>query len=406
VWVVAAAALVAGPMRAISYDPFRDLTCSLGCGPNPWAVINLGEDLHRWLAYPALAVPVLLAVASLLGRDLALALLALSTGLLAALGAGLLLSGAVIGACLALVVGADTGRVLASRARVRDLAEALASGTDAEATLRRELGLPGLRVTYTLPGGTAGDGVGVQLGGGVQAWVDPGDGAVSPALLESAMSGPARLALENGALRLEVAARAAEVEESRRRVVARAELERHRLERDLHDGAQQLVLALGIELRDAAASALDADRQLLFDGVETTRQVLDDLRSLAHDLHPSGLGPHDLGEVLLAAADACRGDVRVVCEVTRSVPPSLEYAVGLLVRGLHPGDAPVAVRVTDARDRLAIDVVGGADVPLDVQDVFAVLGGRIDPDSPGETGWSGWLPFTSDRVHVQEAEAP
>ena len=170
--------------------------------------------------------------------------------------------------------------------------------------------------------------------------MNPGDGDVSPALLESATSGPARLALENGALRLEVAARAAEVEESRRRVVARAELERHRLERDLHDGAQQLVLALGIELRDSAASAPESDRQLLLDGVEMTRQILDDLRSLAHDLHPSGLGPHDLGEVLLSAADACSGDVRVVCEVTRSVPPSLEYAVGLLVRGVLLGGRP------------------------------------------------------------------
>ena len=137
-----------------------------------------------------------------------------------------------------------------------------------------------------------------------------------------------------------MAARAAEVEESRRRVVARAEQERHRLERDLHDGAQQLVLALGIELRDAAVNAPEADRQLLLEGVETTRQVLDDLRSLAHDLHPSGLGPHDLGEALLAAADACPGDVRVVCEVTRSVPPGLEYAIALLVRGLHPGTPP------------------------------------------------------------------
>ena len=122
VWVVAAAAMVAGPVRAISYDPFRDLTCSIGCGPNPWAVVNLDANLHHWLSYPALAVPVLLAVAALLGRDLALALLALSMGLVAALGAGLLLSGTVIGACLALVVGADAGRVLASRARVRDLA--------------------------------------------------------------------------------------------------------------------------------------------------------------------------------------------------------------------------------------------------------------------------------------------
>jgi signal transduction histidine kinase len=402
--LAAVVALVAGPMRAISYDPFRDITCSLGCGPNPWVVISLGPSMHHWLAYPALAIPALLAVAALLGRDPVLALLASATVILQAADAGMLLAGTVIGAGLALVVGADAGQVLASRARVRDLAQALASSTDAEATLRRELGLPGLRVTYTLPGGAAGGGAGVQLGGGVQAWVDPGDGAVSPALLESAMSGAARLALENGALRLEVAARATEVEESRGRRGAPAPPERHRLERDLHDGAQQLVLALGIELRDAAVNAPEADRKLLLEGVETTRQVLDDLRSLAHDLHPSGLGPHDLGEVLLAATDACPGDVRVVCEVTRSVPPGLEYAIALLVRGLHLADAPVLVRVTDARDRLAIEVAGAADVPRDVQDVFAVLGGRIDRARHGETGWSGWLPTTPDTVHAEELE--
>ena len=402
-WLAGAAALLAGPARAITYDPFRDLTCSLDCGPNPWAVISLGPSVHDWMALPALAVPALLTLAALLGRDPALALLALSTVVLVAADAGLLLTGTVVGTCLAVVVGTNAAQVLANRARVRDLAQALASSTDAEATLRRELGLPGLRVVYTLPGRPAGEGVGVQLGGGVQAWVDPGDEGVSPTLLQSAMSGPARLALENGALGLEVVARAAEVEESRRRVLARAEQERHRLERDLHDGAQQLVLALGIELRDAAAGACEADRQLLLEGVETTRQVLDDLRALAHDLHPSGLGPHDLGEALLAAADACAGDVRVVCEVTRSVPPSVEYAVGLLVRGLHPGVAPVVVRVTDARDRLAIEVAGDADVPLDVQDVFAVLGGRIDRARPGENRWSGWLP-TPAALDAEELE--
>jgi signal transduction histidine kinase len=404
VWLAAAVALVAGPMRAISYDPFRDITCSIGCGPNPWAVISLGPSMHQWLAYPAMAIPALLAVAALLGRDLVLALLALLASVALTrdvADAGMLLAGAVIGAGLALVVGADAGQVLASRARVRDLADALASGTDAEATLRRELGLPELRVVYTLSGRHAGEGVSVQLGGGVQAWVDPGDGAVSRALLESAMRGPARLAMENGALRLEVAARAAEVEESRRRVVARAEQERHRLERDLHDGAQQLVLALGVELRDRAVSAPEPDRQLLLEGVETVRQVLDDLRSLAYDLHPSGLGPHDLGEVLLAAADGCPGDVRVVCEVTRSVPPGLEYAVGLLVRGLRLADAPVVVRVADARDGLAIELTGAADVPRDVQDVFAVLGGGIDRARSGENQWSGWMPLAMDAEEVE-----
>ena len=106
-------------------------------------------------------------------------------------------------------------------------------------------------------------------------------------LLEAA-GAAARLALENARLNAELRAQLAELRESRARIVAAGDAERRRLERDLHDGAQQRLLALGLALQLLHDGR--ADRKLLDDAETELQAALHELRELARGIHPAILG--------------------------------------------------------------------------------------------------------------------
>jgi signal transduction histidine kinase len=125
----------------------------------------------------------------------------------------------------------------------------------------------------------------------------------------------AGLAVEIARLRVEVLWQLAEVERSRARIVTAALDERRRLERDLHDGAQQQLVAIGLDLRHLQ-TGLDAASPLRFqldDSVRRLGAAIRELRELAHGVRPStldaGLGPA-LAEL------AGRTSVRTVLDVT------------------------------------------------------------------------------------------
>ncbi len=125
----------------------------------------------------------------------------------------------------------------------------------------------------------------------------------------------AGLAVEIARLRVEVLWQLAEVERSRTRIVTAALDERRRLERDLHDGAQQQLVAIGLDLRHLQ-TGLDAAsplRSQLDDSVRRLGDAIRELRELAHGVRPStldaGLGPA-LAEL------AGRTSVRTVLDVT------------------------------------------------------------------------------------------
>jgi signal transduction histidine kinase len=117
-----------------------------------------------------------------------------------------------------------------------------------------------------------------------------------PDLLESAI-GAAGLAIEIARLRVEVRRRLAEVEESRARIVTASYEERRRLERDLHDGAQQRLVSIGLALRHVQGRLPTSSREgvELDATVDELTEAIEELRELARGVRPAsiddGLGP-------------------------------------------------------------------------------------------------------------------
>ncbi len=120
-----------------------------------------------------------------------------------------------------------------------------------------------------------------------------------PALLTAAGSAT-RLILENARLQAEVRAQLLEVRASRARIVAATNEARARLERDLHDGAQQRLLAIGIALQ--LLRQQPGDPALLDAAEEELTSALTEMRDLASGIHPAVLTDRGLGPALDALA--------------------------------------------------------------------------------------------------------
>jgi len=128
----------------------------------------------------------------------------------------------------------------------------------------------------------------------------------------------------------EVRQQAAELQASRARIVATADLERRKIERNLHDGAQQRLVALAVNLRIArqlAASAPD-DANAMLDQLGTEIQdTLEDLRALAHGIYPPLLADRGLAEALKAAANRSPVPTTVQAEGLVRYPAEIEAAI-------------------------------------------------------------------------------
>ena len=224
-----------------------------------------------------------------------------------------------------------------------------------------------------------------------------------PALVEAA-SAAAAMALENARLHAEVQAQLASVRESRARIVAAADTERRRIERDLHDGAQQRLLALALELRTVQhrlrdGGDVDLDR-VLDSAVVELQDAVRDLRELAHGLHPTILAEQGLEAALTALAARTPLPVSVTVDVAGRLPAPVEAAayfvaceaVTNVVKHAHASRAGVAVTRTNGRIRVEVadDGIGGADPHADglrgLADRVEALGGRLRIQSPHGKG--------------------
>ena len=120
--------------------------------------------------------------------------------------------------------------------------------------------------------------------------------------------GFAQMALQNQRLETELRSSLRELQASRSRIMSAADEERRRIERDLHDGAQQRLLALTIELElagDLVKSDPGKGAARLRELVQDANAAMADIRSLAHGLYPSLLVERGLVEALSEAAAAC-----------------------------------------------------------------------------------------------------
>jgi signal transduction histidine kinase len=195
----------------------------------------------------------------------------------------------------------------------------------------------------------------------------------------------ARLALENERLQAEVQARLVELRASRARIVEAGDAERKRLERDLHDGAQQRLVGLSLSLRLARSQlATDAapDAVARLDGAEAElREAIVDLRELAHGIFPAVLADEGLAAAVEALAEAGRVPVRI-----RSLPEGrfalrVETAAYTVVaEAVRATTSGVVVEATRSGDALLVDVEALDESGLDVialLDRLGALDGRL-----------------------------
>jgi signal transduction histidine kinase len=153
--------------------------------------------------------------------------------------------------------------------------------------------------------------------------------------LEREIGAAVRLALENERLQAEALARLDQLRASRVRIVETGDAERRRLERDLHDGAQQRLLALSYDLRLARTQAqADGDPQtgsLLTQATDQARAALEELRELAHGIYPAVLAEAGLAPALATLADAAPLPVQIRDAPEGRYPAAVETAAYLLV---------------------------------------------------------------------------
>jgi len=194
-----------------------------------------------------------------------------------------------------------------------------------------------------------------------------------------------------------------ELRSSRQRIVSAQDEERRRLERNLHDGAQQQLvtasLGLGVvraKVRTGRSDGLDHE---LGEVASQLKAGLAELRTLARGLHPAVVTEAGLGAALESLADRSPIPVRVDAKIERRFPPAVEatgyYVVseGLTNVAKHARASEGTVRAADEGDRLVLEVeddgVGGADQGLGsglrgLQDRVAALGGLLEVESrPG-----------------------
>jgi signal transduction histidine kinase len=198
----------------------------------------------------------------------------------------------------------------------------------------------------------------------------------------------------------------AELTASRARIVASADETRRRIERDLHDGAQQRLVSLALQLR-AAQAAVPADLDQL--ATELDRVVagldgaLDELREFARGIHPATLAEGGLRPALKALARRSAVPVDLKMRTQARLPEPLEVAAYYVVSEAltnavkHADAATVSVDVEASDDVLRVrvrdDGVGGADFArgsglVGLKDRVEALGGRIALDSNRGLGTS------------------
>jgi signal transduction histidine kinase len=153
--------------------------------------------------------------------------------------------------------------------------------------------------------------------------------------LEREMGAAVRLALENERLQAEALAQLDQLRASRVRIVETGDNERRRLERDLHDGAQQQLLALSYDLRLARAQAqADGDSHtgsLLTKATDQAQAALGELRDLAHGIYPAILAEAGLGPALATLAEEAPLPVEILAEAEGRYPAGVETAAYLVV---------------------------------------------------------------------------
>jgi signal transduction histidine kinase len=193
---------------------------------------------------------------------------------------------------------------------------------------------------------------------------------------------------------------------ARQRIIAAADAERRRIERDLHDGAQQRMVAVAVTLGMAEAKMREdpaAAAKLVAQAREEAQLAVKELRELARGIHPAVLSDRGLGPALEALAARAPVPVTVDEVPAEPLPTDVEAAVYFVTsealtnvaKYAHAGGAAIRVAVDDGCLRLEIsdDGVGGADTSggtglSGLCDRIEALDGTLTVESPHGEGTS------------------
>jgi PAS domain S-box-containing protein len=235
-------------------------------------------------------------------------------------------------------------------------------------------------------------------------------------IISEVANGFALVALENQRLDAELRSSLRELGESRARITSAADKERQRIERDLHDGAQQRLVAVGIKL----ALARERSEANPHDGEELLREVgsdvdeaLAEVRALARGVYPSQLADRGLADALRFATEGGHLEVRVSADGLGRYPQEIESAVYFccleaLQNAAKHAEGATAVGVTFANgddEQLSFEVIDdGPGLPeriengagLDnMRDRIAAVGGSLEIASAagGGTRVHGLVPL-------------
>jgi signal transduction histidine kinase len=293
-------------------------------------------------------------------------------------------------------------------------------GVALQERLARTLGDPGLVLAYRVPGRQAyagANGEPVRLppaGGGRSVAPIERDGREVAALvydatldddpdLVDAVRAATTVALDNEHLHAESRDRLEELRTSRQRLVAAGDSERRRLERDLHDGAQQRLVALSMQLRLIQADIRrdpQAAEQLMDSASAQLALSLAELRELAHGLHPAAL-EQGLPSALESLAARASVPTAVACDAPERLPRPVELAAyfvaceALANIGKYAQATAASIHLSRTALGVAIEIaddgVGGADTATGsglrgLADRVEALDGQLLVTSPAAAG--------------------
>jgi signal transduction histidine kinase len=223
-----------------------------------------------------------------------------------------------------------------------------------------------------------------------------------PELL-GAVTAAAGIALENARLQAEQKAHLEELKGSRARVIEAGQRERQRLERNLHDGAQQRLIALSLELSllEKQVAGDEGTRAGLDQARHQIAISLDELRAVAHGLHPAVLSGHGLEVALQSIIASAPVPVRLTVALEGRLPEQVEVAAFYVVSeslaniGKHARASSASVDVTGQDSVVVVEVaddgVGGANSEhgsglRGLADRVEALGGKLRVWSPSGGG--------------------
>jgi signal transduction histidine kinase len=195
-----------------------------------------------------------------------------------------------------------------------------------------------------------------------------------------------------------------DLDASRGRIVAASDEARRRIERDLHDGAQQRLVSLGLALRAAQTAVppqLGGLEGELTNVAEGLANVLNELREMARGIHPAILAKGGLGSALKTLARRCPVPVELDVRAQARLPERIEVAAYYVVsealtnaaKHAHASVVNVEVETVEGALRLRVrdDGVGGADPVrgsglVGLKDRVEALGGTLAVQSPAGAG--------------------